>query len=119
MASIIIINVVLFAIIGSIWAAKGIDLKIWSSWLLGLYAFVSGFLAGFVRSDGAGGYELVTNLTTSLLVGTILAFVFMVIGVTSRWNRRRAEKYEVHAERSLQERYDNLSETLFKDKSKG
>jgi hypothetical protein len=119
MAGLILTNIVLFAIIGSIWAARGIDLKIGSSWLLGLYAFMSGFLAGFVRSDGAGGYEVTTNWNASLLAGTIFAFVFLVTGATSRWNRSRAEKYVDNAERSQKEKYEHLAETLFKDKSSG
>jgi hypothetical protein len=117
MASVIIANTVLFAIIGSIWAARGIDLKKWSSWLLGLYAFLCGFLVGFVRSDGLGGYQVVMNLTASLQGGTIFAAAFMFVGVTSRWNRRRAEKYIERVERGVEEQYEDLAESLFKDKS--
>ncbi len=116
MASIILANGVLFAIIGSIWAARGIDLKKWSSWLLGLYAFISGFLDGFVKSDGVGGYQVVMNLAASLQVGTIFAAVLMFVGATSRWNRRWAEKYIELSERHVEEQYDNLAESLFNDR---
>ena len=116
MAKVIVANVVLFAIIGSIWAARGIDLKKWSSWLLGMYAFISGFLAGFVRSDGAGGYEVSTNLPASLQVGVVFALAFMFTGATTRWNRRRAEKYLERAEGHVEEQYENLAQSLFDDR---
>lgn len=118
MAKVIIANVILFVIIGSIWGiGMGIDLKKQSSWLLGLYAFISGFLAGFVRSDGAGGYEVVTNLTTSLQLGLIFSFVYMVGGAITRWQKNMAEKYLARSEQNHQEKLENLAENLFKDKS--
>ncbi len=116
MANVIVANAILFAIIGSIWVGMGIDLKKRSSWLLGIYAFISGFLVGFVRSDGAGGYKIITNLTASLQVGVIFAFVFIVGGATNRWNRRWAEKYLERDEKRVEEQYDKLAESLFNDR---
>jgi len=96
----------------------GIDLKKRSSWLLGLYAFISGFLAGFVRSDGAGGYKVVTNLIASLQLGVIFSLVYMVGGATTRWQRSMGEKYLARSENAFQEQLKNLAENLLYDRSK-
>jgi len=95
MAIVIVANTVLFAIIGSLCVGIGIDLKKRSSWFLGLYAFISGFLIGFARSDSTGGYRIVTNLTGSLQAGLLFAFMFMFGGAMIYWNKQTAEKYLV------------------------
>ena len=119
MATVIVVNAVLFVIIGSIWVGVGVDLKKRSSWMLGLYAFISGFLVGLVRNDGAGGHVVVMNLTTSLQGGLIFTLVYMVGGAVTRLQRNKAQKYIDLAEESYQEQLENLAVNLFKDESSG
>lgn len=89
MATLIEFNTLVFVIVSAICVFRGLDLKKTSSWLYGLYGFVSGFLSGFVRSDGNGGYQLVTDMTGSLQSGIFFAFIILVGSAVIRWQRER------------------------------
>jgi hypothetical protein len=89
MATIILVNFFAFLIVSSIGILKGLDLKKRSSWLYGLYGFVTGFLIGFLESDGAGNLRLATNWVLSLQGGALLAFIPMYGGAMTRWHRQR------------------------------
>jgi len=116
MITLIFANFIIFVIISAIWTLRGLDLKKRSSWFYGVYGFISGFLIGFLRSDRAGGYQLIMNLPASFQAGTLFAFVILFGGATNRWSRRRAEKYLERTERRVEEQYDNLAESLFNDR---
>ena len=92
MVTIISTNFLVFLIVLFICIFKGLDLKKWSSWLYGLYGFISGFLVGFLTSDGGGGYHLIPSVTGSLQIGALFAFVIMYGGATSHWHRKRFAK---------------------------
>jgi hypothetical protein len=63
METIITVNIFVFLIVGGICVFIGLDLKKWSSWLLGLYGFLTGSLVGLL-SPGE---------SLSLDVGALLA----------------------------------------------
>jgi hypothetical protein len=56
----------------------GLDLKKWSSWLYGLYGFLSGFTISIIIGDVLAG----------LKIGFLTAFVVMFCGAMSRWHRQ-------------------------------
>ena len=85
-------NLFVFLIVSAIATFRGLELRKRSSWLYGLYGFLSGFLIGFLRSDGAGGLQLDTNLTLSLQGGALFAFMVMYSGAMTRWHRQRFTK---------------------------
>jgi hypothetical protein len=117
MATIVFGNLFVFLVICGIVTFKGLDLKKRSSWWYGLYAFISGFMIGFLRSDDNGGYHVVMNLTASFQAGA--AFLLILVGsVITSQQRSWAEKYLARSEEGYQEKLDNLAESLFKDKSK-
>ena len=117
MATIVFGNLFVFLVICGIVLFRGLDLKKRSSWWYGLYAFISGFMIGFLRSDDNGGYHVVTNLTASFQAGA--AFLLILVGsVITSQQRSWAEKYLARSENDHQEQLDNLAESLFKDKSK-
>lgn len=117
MTTIIFGNLFVFLVICCIVLFRGLDLKKRSSWWYGLYAFISGFMIGLLRSDDNGGYHVATNLTASFQAGA--AFVLILVGsaITHR-QKSWAEKYLARSEEEYQEKLDNLAESLFKDKSK-
>jgi len=117
MATIVFGNLFVFLVICCIVTFKGLDLKKRSNWWYGLYAFISGFMIGFLRSDDNGGYYIVTNLTASFQAGAAF-FIILVVSVTTSWQRSIAKKYLDRSEEEYQEKLDNLAESLFKDKSK-
>jgi hypothetical protein len=104
MATIILANFFVFIIVSSIATFKGLDLKKRSSWVYGLYGFISGFLIGFLRADDSGGYHFVTNLTASFQAGLIFAFVVLFGGATNRWHRSIGEKYLARSEEDFQQK---------------
>ena len=112
MATIITGNSVLFAIVCFIATFKGLDLKERSSWLCGLYGFLSGFLLGFL-----GREDTTTNLLVGIQVGIVFAGIVLIGGATTRRNRRLGERYEALAQENLQEKLDNLAEALFNDET--
>lgn len=79
METIILANIIVCILVGGVCVFVGLDLKKWSSWLLGLYGFVSGFAIGFIK----GG------LSVGLQVGILLAFAILFGGATTRWQRQK------------------------------
>ena len=59
METIISVNIFVFLIVSAVCVFIGLDLKKWSSWLLGLYAFLTGFLFSFIREDTDMGTRLI------------------------------------------------------------
>jgi hypothetical protein len=116
MTTIILANFFVFLIVCFIATLKGLDFGKRSSWLYGLYGFISGFLIGFLRSDGSGGYHVITNLPGSFQIGALFAFVVFFGGATSRWHRSMGEKYLARSEENYQEKLENLADRLFNDK---
>lgn len=92
MATIIIANVFVFLIVYFMVTFKGLDLKKWSSWLYGLYGFLTGFLVGFLSQDNTGDLRLAVNLAGSLQVGALFAFIVIYTGAMNRWHRQRFMK---------------------------
>jgi hypothetical protein len=91
MAIIILVNFFVFLIVGAITTFKGLDLKKPASWLCGIYGFVSGFLFGFLVFNNDNSLGLSMNLTASLQMGVIFAFLTLLGGATTRWHKRRYE----------------------------
>ena len=89
MATIILANIFVFLVVYVITIFIGLDLKKWSSWLYGIYGFLSGFLLGFLVFNDNGSLGLSMNLTGSLQVGAIFAFLIMYGGATTRWKKQR------------------------------
>jgi hypothetical protein len=117
MATIVIGNLIVFLVTCGVVTYKGLDLKKRSSWWYGLYAFISGFMTGIVRSDANGGYLVGTNLTQAFLAGTMFVVILMGSVITHR-QTSWAEEYLGHPEEEYQEKLDNLSESLFQDRLK-
>jgi hypothetical protein len=82
MEKIVIADVVVFIIVGVICTFIGLDLKKWYSWLVGLYGFFSGCIAGYIREDGS----------PSLQLGLLFAIAIMSIGAMTRKYRQRYSK---------------------------
>jgi len=85
MEMIIIGNFLLCILVGSICVFFGLDLKKWTSWLLGLYAFLSGSLIGLLRSGEPLSFE----------VGAIFAFAVMYTGAMTYRHRQRYTKEDI------------------------
>src|SRR5574341_576923 len=118
MAILVFGNLIVFLVVCCIVIYRGLDLKKRSSWWYGLYAFISGFMIGFLRSDDNGGYHVVTNLIASLQAGAV--FLLILIGsVITHQQKSWAEKYLARSEEESQEKLESLAESLFNDKSKG
>ena len=88
MAGIILANSIVFIIVMGITGYIGLDLKKWSSWLYGIYGFLSGFLLEFLVFNDDNTLGLSMNLTGSLQAGSIFAFLIVWAGVTRRWQRQ-------------------------------
>jgi hypothetical protein len=84
MKTIATVSVVIFAIVLVRAIYIGLDLKKWQSWLFGVYGFLTFLLIGMV---GTG------DIYESIIIGAIVAFATMFVGVTTRWNRERARKW--------------------------
>jgi len=96
MQTLITINFFVFILIlAPIGVAKGLDLKKWSTWLFGLYAFLSGFLMTFIRTD--------EDLATRLMVGAVCTFAVIFAGVIIRRNKQIYTKEYVD---SVKEAFD-------------
>ena len=117
MKTIVVGNVFVFLVICGIVLYRGLDFKKGSSWWYGLYAFISGFMISFLRTDDNGGYQVVTNLIQGFLAGA--AFLLILVGnVITHRQRKWAERYLAREEEDYQEKLDNLAESLFENKSK-
>ncbi len=88
MENIILVNFIVFMVIGSVFVFIGLDLKKWYSWLIGLYGFLSGLGFGFISSGNSSGF----NIELGLQVGLIMAFMSMYGGATIRHYRQRFGK---------------------------
>jgi hypothetical protein len=91
MAIIILVNFFVFLTVGAITTYRGLDLKKRSSWFYGIYGLMSGFLFGFLKFNNDDSLSLSMNLTASLQMGVIFAFLILLGGATTRWHRRRYE----------------------------
>ncbi len=112
METLITVNLFVFMVVCFITTVKGLDLKKRSSWLYGLYGFISGFSVGFLAPNDA-----VTNLSENIQGGILFACIVLIGGATTRKYRMLGEQHEALAEKNLQEKLGNLAETLFKGKS--
>jgi hypothetical protein len=92
MAIIILVNFFVFLGLSAIPIYKGLDLKKPSSWLFGAYGFLTGFLSGFLVFNNDNSVGLSLNLTASLQMGTVFAFLLLFSGAMTRWHRRRYER---------------------------
>jgi 4-hydroxybenzoate polyprenyltransferase len=61
---------------------RGLDLKKWYSWLIGLYGFLVGFWLGIVWSD----------INNALMAGIIFAFAPLYQGAINHWRRDKDKK---------------------------
>jgi hypothetical protein len=92
---IISVNIFVFLIVCFIGVLIGLDPKKWSSWLYGLYGFITGSSIGFLR-EGA---------SLDLQVGAGLAFAVMAGGIMIHWTKQRYTKEYVQ---SVRENFDKL-----------
>ena len=95
METMITVNIFVFLIVASRYVFIGLDLKKWSSWLLGLYGFLTGSLIGLLRS----GEPL------SLQVGVLLAFAVIFVGAMVRRNKQIYTKEENEA---IMDNFNNM-----------
>ena len=79
METIAVVNFYIFLVVGFIGIFMGLNLKKWTSWLFGLYGFLSGLLLGSVLLNASSGLEL----------GAIFAFAVMFGGANVRRGRER------------------------------
>jgi hypothetical protein len=79
MENIVIGNFYIFVIVSCVRVFLGLDLRKWSSWLYGVYGFLSGILLGLVFLDIWRGIEL----------GILFAFAVMFGGANVRRGRER------------------------------
>lgn len=61
---------------------RGLDLKKWRSWLIGVYGFLVGFWIGIVWS----------NINTAFIVGITFAFAPLYQGAINHWGREKSKK---------------------------
>lgn len=82
METIVVAIFILYLLVCGIGIFVGLDLKRWTSWLLGLFGFLSGFVIGLAIAD----------LYSGLLGGALFAFIVMFGGATTRWHKQRIKK---------------------------
>jgi hypothetical protein len=73
METIITVNIFVFLIMSAVCVFIGLDPKKWSSWLLGLYGFLTGFSFSFIRSDA--------DMGSRLILGALCAYAVMAAGI--------------------------------------
>jgi hypothetical protein len=79
--SMTLVNLFVFFIVFVIGVINGFDLKKRSTWLYGIWGFLSAFLLGFLFADMGAG----------LLFGVVTAFMVIYTGTMISWHRRRAK----------------------------
>jgi hypothetical protein len=79
METIAVANFYIFLIVGFIGIFMGLNLKMWTSWLYGLYGFLTGLFLGSVFLNPSSGLQL----------GTLFAFAVMFGGASVRRGRER------------------------------
>lgn len=93
METIVIVNFFVFLIVGGIRMVMGLDLKKWSSWLWGLYAFISGLSAGLLRPSFPP--------LTFFEVGVIFAAMMLFGGAVMRRNNQLYTYEDLKALRAM------------------
>jgi hypothetical protein len=102
-------NLLILLVVFSIGTFRGLDLKRWTSWLYGLYGFLSGFFLGLFREDTNGGLKFVVDIIGSFQMGAIFAFLIMSTGAVTRWQRQYyGKKAESWLSRHGQEKHFTL-----------
>ena len=81
MGTMVLVILFPYLIVCAIGISKGLDLRKWSSWLYGIYGFLSGFLIGLLTGNAGGDVEL----------GVLFAFIVMYGGAMVRLHRQRFE----------------------------
>ena len=79
METIVFANFFVYLVVCGYCIFVGLNPKRWSSWLYGLYGFISGLILGLSKSDIQGGIEL----------GLLFAFVVIYGSITSYWHKQR------------------------------
>ena len=82
METIILAILFTYLVVSGIRVFIGLDLRKWTSWLYGIYGFLSGFLIGF----------LIADIQLGLQVGAIFALIVMYGGAMVHWHRQRFKK---------------------------
>jgi hypothetical protein len=81
METIMLANLFVFLIICFINVFIGLDLKKWTSWLYGLYGFLTGFWCSFIRLNA--------DMSSRLTLGVLFAFAVMSAGAMARVHKQR------------------------------
>jgi hypothetical protein len=79
MKTVAVVNLVIFLVVCGAVVFSGLDLRKWTSWLLGAYGFLSGFLVGL----------LVAHMEQPVILGALFALAVLFGGGTTRWHRLR------------------------------
>ena len=98
METIALVILFAFMVVSAICVSIGLDPKKWFSWLLGLYGFLSGFLASFIRPEGG-------DIGTRLVMGAIFAFIILFGGATRYQQRQFYTKERLQA---TKDRFEKL-----------
>jgi hypothetical protein len=78
------IFVSVFVFVAMVFIIRGLDLKKWSSWLLGVYGLITGLLMGWVWNSFQDGVTF----------GLLCAFAVLSGGAMTRWHRKTWGKKE-------------------------
>jgi hypothetical protein len=82
MGNLVLVNSIVFVMVGAICILIGLDLRKWYSWLAGLYGFITGCSAGFLAENPSPSWE----------VGLIFAIIIMASGAVMRQQRLHYSK---------------------------
>jgi hypothetical protein len=77
--SLALVNLIVFSIVYVIGVFYGFDIKKRSTWIYGLYGFLSFFCVGYLYAD----------LSFGLLAGLVMAFMLIYTGTMIFWHRQR------------------------------
>jgi hypothetical protein len=83
MKTIIMIFFCIYLILSAISIYRGLDLKKWYSWLIGIYGFATGFCLSIVW----GG-----DINDAVGIGIFFAFPPLYQGAINRWQREKNKK---------------------------
>ena len=111
MQTIIVANFFVFMLVGTIFVFIGLDIKKWTSWLLGLYGFLSGILFSFIRENA--------DISTRLLLGAILGVGVMFVGAMVRRNRQIYTKEDVQSARDNFNKNHATAKRIREEKARG
>ena len=110
METIIEINFFVFLVVGTICSLIGLDLKKWSSWLYGLYGFLTGFSVIFVSPE--------PNISSGLMVGTLSAFAVIFGGGMARRNKQLYTKDDLQSARKALSEIHTTAEKVRAEKKR-